>query len=226
VSGAGKNLLIAAAGFTGRAALLGLLGLMRATPGSRTSVEAGPSDTGLDARGEAPERESMEVLLDWADQAQGDILHADSKAGVLFGYAGTWLALVSGVLVAVSTGDLVDVGALPVWGLVFGGAGLGCLAASVIALLMAIRPRLGSRQRRPDARSFIAMADMSTAELVRRAQHAVTDQALVAEQIGNRARIAHTKHRLIALACWLLLACLPLMAVPGVVAVLTTGGGA
>jgi len=202
------------------------------TPATRLST--GPSSTSRSDTA-APLRlvrpPVMDRLQAWAEQCQGDIALADAKASTLLGWAGTALALVATVLVSV--GDWVLPGKS--WAALIGLSGLGCLAWCVIALVLVIRPRLGGSvlggySYNTEDRGFIAFANLTPPMLLEGAcadSEPNADPGEAIRRIQLLARIALAKHRLLRLACTLLLVSMPLIAVAGTaMATGLTGGGA
>jgi len=202
---------------------------MTPTATLRNANPTGPDPTTEPARRVNPP--VMDRLHAWGEQVQGDIALADAKASTLLGWAGTALALVATVLVSLST-RLPSV--LTLAG-VIGLSGLGCLAWCVIALVLVIRPRLGGSvlggySYNTEDRGFIAFANLAPGVIVDAACADSEPQADPSEAIRRiqlLARIALAKHRLLRLACTLLLVSMPLIAIAGTaMAAGLTGGGA
>jgi hypothetical protein len=114
--------------------------------------------------------------------AEAHLSRADSKAAALLA--------ISGAALTVQMAAATRAGRLPVLGVVFGVVALGCTAGAIVALVDAIRPRLGGGHG-----------------LVVWATGQPTDPD-PARRLTWTARAALAKYRRIALAAWLLLAAL------------------
>lgn len=170
----------------------------------------------------------MDRLQAWAEQCQGDIALADAKASTLLGWAGTALALVATVLVSI--GAWFPPG--QIWAALIGLSGLGCLTWCVAALVLVIRPRLGGGlggvSYSTEDRGFIAFAHLNRQVLVEAARadtEPAADPTEAIRRVQLLARIALAKHRLLRLACTLLLVSMPLLGLAGAVMAATLSGG-
>lgn len=178
----------------------------------------------LDAR--RVQLRAMRTQLEkWAAEHQGAINAADAKASTLLGWSGTALALVA-------TAGTALAGYLPQlhWtALVPGVIGVSALAGCVMALIQVIRPRLGS----PDShtvergdRSFLLFAGLEGDEILRAAEldtSADLHLGRSVERVQVLSAIALTKHQLVRTATTLLQASMPVLAVAGLLLVLTGG---
>lgn len=195
-----------------------------------TTWDIGPDDT--DAPLELPQvrQPVMDRLEAWAEQMQADIALADAKAATLLGWAGTALAVVSTVIASVG----VYVPPTHRWVAVVGLCGLTCLAWSVVALVLVIRPRLGGRlwggyTYYRDQRSFLTFASLTPEDLVSAAcadTYAQADPTQAVNRVQILAGIALAKHQLIRTACTVLLLSMPLLAVAGAAMGFSMSGGA
>jgi Family of unknown function (DUF5706) len=154
----------------------------------------------------------MDRLRAWAEQVQGDIAHADTKASTLLGA----VALVATVMVSLGTRLPAGRSGAGLLGL----TGLSCLAGCVVALLLVIRPRLGGgalggHSFNTEDRGFIAFAHLTPEQLLAAAcadsaPDADPTQAIRRTQVLSR--IALAKNELLRLAVVLLLVSMPLIA--------------
>lgn len=170
-------------------------------------------------------RAMREQLLTWAGEHQGAINAADAKASTLLGWSGTALALVA----TAGTALAGYVPRLSLLALVPGAIGVAALAGCVTALIAVIRPRLGDPEARTvehSDRSFVLFAGMESAEVLRAAEvDTSADLSLdrAVERVQILSAIAMTKHELVRTATTLLLASMPVLAVAGLLLVLTGG---
>jgi hypothetical protein len=160
----------------------------------------------------------IDELDEMISRTQMDIIAADGKAAALLGWTGTMFALIAGFL---STADDSATGTSG-GGLFTAATAIGvmALAGSVVALVMAVRPRLHG----PSPRSFLHLATLDAAAVVDLAGDRIRSQVdphTIAARAANLARIARRKYQYVRVATTLLVAATPTLAAATVAGALT-----